>query len=109
MTVEAPLTARPPGPDDDGPRLVRATSLPDGTPSVDVAIVGAGPSGFYAVDGLLRARPDLHIDILDRLPTPYGLVRAGVANADSVAALFVSVLVLVAAAHLMRENVSASG
>lgn len=44
-----------------------------------VAIVGAGPSGFYAADGLLRARPDLHIDIIDRLPTPYGLVRAGVA------------------------------
>src|SRR5262245_13432680 len=44
-----------------------------------VAIVGAGPAGFYAADGLLRARPDLHIDIIDRLPTPYGLVRAGVA------------------------------
>jgi ferredoxin--NADP+ reductase len=44
-----------------------------------VAIVGAGPSGFYAADGLLRARPDLHIDLIDRLPTPYGLVRAGVA------------------------------
>ena len=44
-----------------------------------VAIVGAGPSGFYAADGLVRARPDLHIDIIDRLPTPYGLVRAGVA------------------------------
>ncbi len=44
-----------------------------------VAIVGAGPSGFYASDGLLRANPELHIDIIDRLPTPYGLVRAGVA------------------------------
>jgi NADPH-dependent glutamate synthase beta subunit-like oxidoreductase len=44
-----------------------------------VAIVGAGPSGFYAADGLLRANPDLHIDIIDRLPTPFGLVRAGVA------------------------------
>ena len=44
-----------------------------------VAIVGAGPSGFYAADGLLRANPDLHIDMIDRLPTPYGLVRAGVA------------------------------
>ncbi len=44
-----------------------------------VAIVGAGPSGFYAADGLLRGRPDLHIDIIDRLPTPFGLVRAGVA------------------------------
>lgn len=44
-----------------------------------VAIVGAGPSGFYAADGLLRARPDLRIDLFDRLPTPFGLIRAGVA------------------------------
>ncbi|MFI5002384.1 MAG: FAD-dependent oxidoreductase [Reyranellales bacterium] len=44
-----------------------------------VAIVGAGPAGFYAADGLLRARPDLRIDLIDRLPTPFGLVRAGVA------------------------------
>lgn len=48
-----------------------------------VAIVGAGPSGFYAADGLLRAMPadgpGLHIDLIDRLPTPFGLVRAGVA------------------------------
>jgi ferredoxin--NADP+ reductase len=44
-----------------------------------VAIVGAGPSGFYAADGLLRTRPDLRIDLIDRLPTPFGLVRAGVA------------------------------
>jgi ferredoxin--NADP+ reductase len=44
-----------------------------------VAVVGAGPSGFYAVDGLLRTNPDLHIDVIDRLPTPHGLIRAGVA------------------------------
>ncbi|MGD9880223.1 MAG: FAD-dependent oxidoreductase [Reyranella sp.] len=44
-----------------------------------VAVIGAGPSGLYAVDGLLRANPDLHVDIIERLPTPFGLVRAGVA------------------------------
>ncbi|MBS0540881.1 MAG: FAD-dependent oxidoreductase [Proteobacteria bacterium] len=44
-----------------------------------VAIVGAGPSGFYAADGLLRGDPDIGIDLIDRLPTPFGLVRAGVA------------------------------
>ncbi|MGE0639416.1 MAG: NADP oxidoreductase [Thermoanaerobaculia bacterium] len=45
-----------------------------------VAIVGAGPSGFYTA-AALAARPDLHvaIDLVDRLPTPYGLVRYGVA------------------------------
>ena len=44
-----------------------------------VAIVGAGPAGFYAAEGLLRGNADLHIDVIDRLPTPFGLARAGVA------------------------------
>lgn len=53
-----------------------------GTPErpLRVAIVGAGPSGFYTAAALL-ARKDLtvSIDLIDRLPTPYGLVRYGVA------------------------------
>jgi ferredoxin--NADP+ reductase len=40
-------------------------------------IVGAGPSGFYAADQLLKA--GFEVDLLDALPTPFGLVRAGVA------------------------------
>ena len=44
-----------------------------------VAVVGAGPSGFYATDALLKARDDILIDIFDRLPAPFGLVRYGVA------------------------------
>ena len=45
-----------------------------------VAIVGSGPAGFYAAEHLLR-REELatEVDIFDRLPTPFGLVRAGVA------------------------------
>jgi len=45
-----------------------------------VAVVGAGPAGFYVAEHLLR-RPDLvaEVDMFDRLPTPHGLVRAGVA------------------------------
>ena len=45
-----------------------------------VAIVGSGPSGFYAA-GLLLRRDDaqVQVDMFDRLPTPWGLVRAGVA------------------------------
>jgi ferredoxin--NADP+ reductase len=53
--------------------------LSDATMTHRVAIVGAGPAGFYAADGLLRAKPDLRIDLIDRLPTPFGLVRGGVA------------------------------
>src|SRR3954468_18975946 len=41
------------------------------------AIVGAGPAGFYAADQLLNA--GFEVDLYDALPTPYGLVRAGVA------------------------------
>ena len=45
-----------------------------------VAIVGAGPSGFYAAGQLLgNDRPQFAVDLYDRLPTPYGLVRSGVA------------------------------
>jgi len=45
-----------------------------------VAVVGAGPTGFYATDQLLKqAGLVAEVDMFDRLPTPYGLVRAGVA------------------------------
>jgi ferredoxin/flavodoxin---NADP+ reductase len=44
---------------------------------VRAAIVGAGPSGFYAADQLLKA--GFEVDLYDALPTPFGLVRAGVA------------------------------
>jgi ferredoxin/flavodoxin---NADP+ reductase len=44
-----------------------------------VAIVGAGPAGAFAADRLLRARGDLEVDLFERLPTPWGLLRAGVA------------------------------
>ncbi|WP_232675990.1 FAD-dependent oxidoreductase [Nocardioides sp. R-C-SC26] len=43
-----------------------------------VAVVGAGPAGLYAADELLK-HPEISVDVYDRLPTPYGLVRAGVA------------------------------
>lgn len=44
-----------------------------------VAIVGSGPSGFYAAEALIKAEPQIHVDMFDRLPTPFGLVRGGVA------------------------------
>ncbi len=45
-----------------------------------IAIVGSGPAGFYTAEAALKALGDeVRIDILDRLPTPYGLIRAGVA------------------------------
>lgn len=45
-----------------------------------VAIIGSGPSGFYAADELLKQEGlEARVDLFDRLPTPYGLVRGGVA------------------------------
>ena len=44
-----------------------------------VAIIGAGPSGFYAADALLKDTEHVSVDLFDRLPTPFGLVRYGVA------------------------------
>jgi ferredoxin--NADP+ reductase len=47
--------------------------------TVRVAIVGSGPSGFYTADALIKSGVDCEIDVIDRLPTPFGLIRAGVA------------------------------
>jgi ferredoxin--NADP+ reductase len=53
--------------------------------SLRVAVVGSGPAGLYTAEALIKqaaargAELDVEVDVLDRLPTPYGLVRYGVA------------------------------
>jgi ferredoxin/flavodoxin---NADP+ reductase len=44
-----------------------------------VAVVGSGPAGFYAAGALLDADVPVEVDMIERLPTPWGLVRLGVA------------------------------
>lgn len=44
-----------------------------------VAVIGAGPAGFYAAQALLKRFPAASVDIIERLPVPFGLVRYGVA------------------------------
>jgi len=44
-----------------------------------VAVIGSGPAGFYAAQPLLNAELTAEVDVFDRLPTPFGLVRGGVA------------------------------
>ena len=46
---------------------------------VTVAIVGSGPAGFYTAESLVKSDLVCEIDVIDRLPTPYGLIRGGVA------------------------------
>ena len=49
-------------------------------PPLRVAVVGSGPAGFYAAGQLLASEePRVEVDLIDRLPTPWGLVRLGVA------------------------------
>ena len=46
---------------------------------VRAAIVGSGPSGFYAAEALLASEQTVLVDMFERLPSPFGLVRSGVA------------------------------
>src|SRR5271167_3778747 len=47
---------------------------------IRIAVIGAGPAGFYAAGHLLKASDErVEVDMLERLPTPWGLVRSGVA------------------------------
>jgi ferredoxin/flavodoxin---NADP+ reductase len=48
-------------------------------PPLRVAVVGSGPAGFYAAGALLAADGPVEVDMYERLPTPWGLVRLGVA------------------------------
>ncbi len=54
-------------------------SLGDEQHPLRVAIVGAGPSGFYSSEALIRSELHVEIDLIERLAAPYGLVRSGVA------------------------------
>ncbi|MGQ0845258.1 MAG: FAD-dependent oxidoreductase [Sporichthyaceae bacterium] len=47
--------------------------------SLNVAVIGAGPAGIYAADILLDRHPGARVDVFERLPAPFGLVRYGVA------------------------------
>lgn len=44
-----------------------------------VCVIGSGPAGFYAAQQIIKAVPAVQVDILERLPVPFGLVRYGVA------------------------------
>jgi ferredoxin/flavodoxin---NADP+ reductase len=52
--------------------------MPDETP-IRIAVIGSGPAGFYAAGHLLKDAAPIEVDMLERLPTPWGLVRSGVA------------------------------
>ena len=47
--------------------------------AISVAIIGSGPSAFYTAEALIRDDVDCQIDIIERLPAPFGLIRYGVA------------------------------
>lgn len=63
----------------DAAAAVSATPEPTVAPAPRVAIVGSGPSGCFTAQALRRAFPAAELDVFDRLPTPFGLVRYGVA------------------------------
>jgi ferredoxin--NADP+ reductase len=63
-----------------------------------VAIVGAGPAGIYAADILTTKDPEATVDIFDRLPTPYGLIRYGVAPDHP------RIKAIIVALHRVMEN-----
>ena len=84
----SPARCRPsawlwPVPPQDAPArrapLIGRHPRPVSTPTLRVAVVGAGPAGIYAADILSKTDLDVSIDLFERLPAPFGLVRYGVA------------------------------
>ncbi|KAF5217622.1 adrenodoxin reductase ferredoxin NADP+ [Trypanosoma cruzi] len=52
---------------------------PTSAPRVQIAVVGSGPSGCYVARLLTKRRDDIHVDVFERMPVPFGLCRYGVA------------------------------
>ena len=44
-----------------------------------IAMIGSGPAGYYTAEACQKIGDDVRVDIIDRLPVPYGLIRTGVA------------------------------
>ncbi|WP_048760340.1 FAD-dependent oxidoreductase [Corynebacterium vitaeruminis] len=44
-----------------------------------VAVIGSGPAGVYASDALMKSSTDVEVDLFEKMPTPFGLIRYGVA------------------------------
>lgn len=53
--------------------------MANGKGPYEVAVVGSGPSGFYAAEALIRSETPVRVTMIERLPSPFGLVRSGVA------------------------------
>ena len=49
------------------------------TMTYKIAIIGSGPSAFYAAQALFKSDLDIKVDMFEKLATPYGLLRGGVA------------------------------
>ena len=82
LCTRRPYNRPPPSTRVGRSRLLPPMATSAGTPEhpLRVAIVGSGPSGFYAAGHLLNAKEvTAEVDMFDLLPTPFGLVRAGVA------------------------------
>ena len=59
--------------------MFRSIAQVSAAANLRVAVVGSGPAGFYAAAALLASELDVAVDMIERLPTPWGLVRLGVA------------------------------
>jgi len=47
--------------------------------TISIAIIGSGPSAFYTAEALAKSGADVRVDMVERLPAPFGLIRYGVA------------------------------
>jgi len=60
--------------------MFRSIARVTASANLRVAVVGSGPAGFYSASALLASKePKVEVDLIERLPTPWGLVRLGVA------------------------------
>eukprot|EP00796_Vickermania_ingenoplastis_P004029 gene4029-2883_t len=63
---------------EEAPKTEQCGPLTSSARKIQIAVVGSGPSGCFVATALTKQNPDVHVDILERLPVPFGLCRYGV-------------------------------
>ena len=91
--------------------VLPAPQIRRGGADLTVAVVGSGPAGMYAADELLTQK-GVRVNVFDKLPTPFGLVRAGVApdhqNTKGVTRIFEQISCAIAVSRSISMSKSAS-
>lgn len=79
-----------------------STTTTSGAFDAKICVIGAGPAGFYASQHILKTLPNARIDIIEKMPVPFGLVRQVIEREKKLIAIRQTICYRVGVEHLAQ-------